>query len=115
VEEKTLEQQARDLLETLGMDGAQELSAGDVLELANLIGKAKRVDRYREVSALALERVLAAYDELDHGAKLHLGYAYRHRGATGAVIFVQQHGHKREVRAFIALLEEVGLPVPEGF
>jgi hypothetical protein len=110
--EKTLEQQARDLLERAGIEGAQQLSAGDVVELANLIGK---VNRPGAPSALDLERVLTAYDHLDHGAKLHLGYAYRHRGATGAVIFVQQHGHKREVRNFIALLEGVGLPVPEGF
>jgi D-alanine-D-alanine ligase-like ATP-grasp enzyme len=84
---------------------------GLVKEVAQVGGHAPS----EKVTALDLERVLAAYDELDHGAKLHLGYAYRHRGATGAVIFVQQHGHKREVRAFIALLEEVGLPVPEGF
>lgn len=33
----TAEQLARDLLERLGVDAAQDMSAGDVIELANLI------------------------------------------------------------------------------
>lgn len=33
----TAEQEARDLLERYGLDDAQSLSAGDVVELANLI------------------------------------------------------------------------------
>ena len=34
----TLEQQARDLLDRLGVDDAQSWSAGDIVELANLMG-----------------------------------------------------------------------------
>jgi hypothetical protein len=34
---KTYEQQARDLLERLGVDDAQSFTAGDLVELANLI------------------------------------------------------------------------------
>ncbi len=37
------EQQSRDLLERLGMPRAQSLTAGDVIELANLITDANRV------------------------------------------------------------------------
>jgi hypothetical protein len=37
---KTAEQQARDLLEQYGLEGAQSMTAGDVVELANLIADA---------------------------------------------------------------------------
>jgi hypothetical protein len=38
----TVEQQARDLLERIGVDDAQSFSSGDLVELANLIdGKPK--------------------------------------------------------------------------
>ena len=41
--ERTAEQQARDLLERLGWDEAQSLTAGDVCELANLIAECSRL------------------------------------------------------------------------
>lgn len=46
----SLEQQARDMLERMGIEDAQSFTAGDVVELANLIGergtrsKAKKYD-----------------------------------------------------------------------
>jgi hypothetical protein len=42
---QSAEQQARDLLEYYGLDGAQELSAGDVVELANFIADANAYRR----------------------------------------------------------------------
>jgi hypothetical protein len=42
-ERKTPEQEARDLLERLGMDEAQSCTAGDVVELANLIAEVRRL------------------------------------------------------------------------
>lgn len=41
--EKSAEQQARDLLERLGVEDAQSFSAGDVVELANLIADAEHL------------------------------------------------------------------------
>jgi hypothetical protein len=38
----TPEQEARNLLERMGWERAQELSAGDVVELANLIAEVRR-------------------------------------------------------------------------
>ncbi|MCK6433380.1 MAG: hypothetical protein HUU30_17630 [Burkholderiaceae bacterium] len=35
----TAEQQARDMLERMGVEGAQNFSAGDLVELANLIAE----------------------------------------------------------------------------
>ncbi len=37
--EQTAEQQARDLLERMGVAEAQQMSAGDLVELANLIAE----------------------------------------------------------------------------
>jgi len=42
----TAEQQARDMLERLGHPRAQELTAGDVVELANLINENEERIRY---------------------------------------------------------------------
>lgn len=39
-EKESAEQEARDLLESYGLENAQSLSAGDVVELANLIADA---------------------------------------------------------------------------
>lgn len=39
----SVEQQARDLLERMGFEDAQGLTAGDVVELANLLSKANRL------------------------------------------------------------------------
>ena len=44
---KTAEQQARDLLESFGVVDAQSFSAGDVVELANLISDAHAYRRFR--------------------------------------------------------------------
>lgn len=38
--DKSAEQQARDLLERYGLEDAQSFSAGDIVELANLIADA---------------------------------------------------------------------------
>jgi len=35
--DKSCEQQARDILERMGIEGAQEKTAGDLVEIANLI------------------------------------------------------------------------------
>jgi hypothetical protein len=41
----TVEQQARDMLERMGVEGAQSYSAGDLSELANLIASNIRMRR----------------------------------------------------------------------
>lgn len=38
-EEKTAEQKARDILERMGIENAQEFSSGTLVELANLIAE----------------------------------------------------------------------------
>jgi hypothetical protein len=43
---KSAEQEARDLLEQYGVEDAQSLSAGDVIELANLIADAHAYRRF---------------------------------------------------------------------
>lgn len=43
--EPTAEQQARDLLEQYGLKDAQSMTAGDVVELANLIADANAYRR----------------------------------------------------------------------
>jgi hypothetical protein len=48
---ETPEQQARDLLEDYGLENAQSFSAGDVVELANLIADARA---YRRLQRLGL-------------------------------------------------------------
>jgi Mg2+/Co2+ transporter CorC len=40
---KTAEQEARDLLERLNIENAQSFSAGDLVELANLIAEVERL------------------------------------------------------------------------
>lgn len=45
--ENTPEQQARDLLERLGIEDAQSLSCGDVTELANLLAERRQLKRLR--------------------------------------------------------------------
>ncbi len=39
--DKSVEQQARDLLERMGIEGAQSFSSGDLVELANLIAEVR--------------------------------------------------------------------------
>lgn len=77
--ERTAEQQARDLLEQCGVEDAQSFSAGDVVALANLIselsGLRAAVQRVRDVvskdafresdwgtSSVAVDEILAALD-----------------------------------------------------
>jgi hypothetical protein len=45
----TLEQQARDLLEQIGIEGAQTFLAGELVKLSNLIGKSQEYDRLLHV------------------------------------------------------------------
>jgi len=54
---ETAEQQARDMLERMGWEKAQELSAGDVVELANLIVVASWI-RDTGYTLVAAERYL---------------------------------------------------------
>lgn len=82
----TAEQQARDLLDRMGIEGAQQMTAGDVAELANLIEERERL-RSAAAQELAAERErcaaevdpdwsrpaggccsVAAYDELKRAA-----------------------------------------------
>jgi hypothetical protein len=42
----TAEQKARDLLERCGVEDAQEFSAGDLVELANLIAEVESLRQY---------------------------------------------------------------------
>lgn len=48
---KSAEQQARDLLEQYGLEDAQSMTAGDLVELANLIADA---NAYRRRAALCI-------------------------------------------------------------
>ena len=50
----TVEQQARDMLERIGVENAQNFSAGDLVELANLIheNKVLRYEWYRVKASL---------------------------------------------------------------
>ena len=43
----TAEQQARDMLERMGVPEAQNYTAGDLVELANLIAHAQAVDKWK--------------------------------------------------------------------
>jgi hypothetical protein len=40
---KSCEQEARDILERMGIDGAQEMTAGDLVELGNVIAENRRL------------------------------------------------------------------------
>jgi len=43
----TPEQKARDMLERMGVEGAQSFSAGQLVELANLINDASALERWK--------------------------------------------------------------------
>ena len=70
----TIEQQARDLLERMGVENAQSFTAGELVELANLISeKASYYNdaiRYRKLRAMALKHysleAFVACEALDH-------------------------------------------------
>ena len=82
----TLEQQARDLLERIGIENAQAFSSGDLVELANLISKANGSIQIQKrtpeqavfaltVKALGLQHDLCAErDRCDTWRKLANGY-----------------------------------------
>lgn len=53
MEEITAEQKARDLLDRMDIDGAQEMTAGDVLELANLIARRDALEKAMEFISTA--------------------------------------------------------------
>jgi hypothetical protein len=60
----TLEQQARDLLERIGVEDAQSFTAGDLVELANIIGQAARA-----APAQPAKTAKQRYDELEVAAE----------------------------------------------
>lgn len=43
----TAEQQARDMLERMGVDDAQSFTAGDLVELANMIAHAEELEKWK--------------------------------------------------------------------
>ena len=68
----TLERQARDLLQRMGIKDVQRITAGDVVELANLIGEAKRL---RKAADRALTFIAAGNylgDDADEAADVLL-------------------------------------------
>ena len=60
----TLEQQARDLLERIGVEDAQSFTAGDLVELANLIGAAIAAPAQPDVESAELDYVRATIERL---------------------------------------------------
>jgi len=50
----TVEQKARELLERMGVEGAQQFSSGELVELANLINKSSQVKTTRWVMSSAM-------------------------------------------------------------
>lgn len=47
----TPEQEARDMLERMGVEGAQDFTAGDLVELANLIAEVNELRRADQTAA----------------------------------------------------------------
>jgi hypothetical protein len=58
---------------------------------------------------------LAAYRQLDFATRLHLGYALRQRGGTGARILAEQHGGKPAFRNYLKVCVILDIQLPEGF
>lgn len=56
-----------------------------------------------------------AFRALDRAAQLHLGYALRQRGGTGARILAEQHGAKPEFRYYLHICQILEIQLPEGF
>lgn len=73
----TLEQQARDLLERAGVEDAQSLTAGDLVEIANLLGRASAQP------ALAPEELSPEFTDTARAALLWV--LWHHQGASSAV------------------------------
>lgn len=59
--DKSIEQQARDLLERMGIEGAQSFSSGDLVELANLIDES---NTFRRSLRQALQADIDANEKL---------------------------------------------------
>ena len=60
-EEMTAEQQARDMLERMGVDGAQSFTAGDLVELANLLNFSQALTKKNvELGAKVVDRTIAS-------------------------------------------------------
>ncbi len=57
------EQKARDMLERMGIDGAQNFTAG-LIELANLIADRERLKSENEILSLALRAMSSHLDRL---------------------------------------------------
>lgn len=58
---------------------------------------------------------LQAFRRLDYANRLHLGYALRQRGGTGARMLAEQHGNKTEFREYIKVCQALDIQLPEGF
>ena len=60
-EEMTAEQQARDMLERMGVDGAQSFTAGDLVELANLLNFSQALTKKNvALGAKVVDRTIAS-------------------------------------------------------
>ncbi len=60
VSDVSAEQQARDMLERIGVENAQSFTAGDLVELANLISQRERL---RSLLAYAVQEAEDWHDE----------------------------------------------------
>lgn len=61
------------------------------------------------MTPLQLDALLKAYDHLDYGTKLHLGYALRHRSVVAAKVLVDNHGTQPEFLTFLDAARDAGL------
>jgi len=59
----THEQQARDILERMGIEGAQNFSSGEIIEIANLLRKVETLEkgaaRYRFLRDIGPSRIIS--------------------------------------------------------
>jgi hypothetical protein len=90
------EQQARDMLERMGIEDAQSFSAGDVVELANLIAARRDRFNYGEVSygfevwdgdELYASGNAATLEECQGEAEHYVGVISRGNGEARAAYF----------------------------
>ena len=59
----TPEQEARNILERAGVVEEQSVTAGDLVELANLIARLRRVERMASEYRAAIEAVIKFFDD----------------------------------------------------